>query len=132
MSLPEAGPLQRAYAHLTAGRVYRRAKAKTLAHDNPERAVEIYEELGAHGFAGQARVELGRVGLRPRAPDHLTDTERQVADLAVEGLRNREIADRVFLSVKTVEGVLGRAYRKLGIRSRAELAKATERSGIPH
>ena len=117
------GPLQRGHAYLTAGRVYRRAKAKTLAHEALERAAGIYDELGAAPYAEQARAELARVGLRPRASDELTDTERQAAELATTGLRNREIADRMFLSVKTVEAVLGRVYRKLGIRSRAELAR---------
>ena len=123
------GPLQRGHAYLTAGRVYRRAKAKTRAHDALERATEIYDELGARSYAEQARTEQVRVGLRPRASDDLTDTERQVSELAVAGLRNREIADRLFLSMKTVEAILGRAYRKLGIRSRAELARAIAGTG---
>ncbi len=49
-----------------------------------------------------------------------------MADLAAQGLRNREIADRIFVSPKTVEATLSRAYRKLGIRSRAELAHALD------
>ena len=117
------GSLQRGHAFLTAGRVYRRAKAKSLAHDTLEQAVRTYEAMGAEPYAEQARAELARVGLRPHKSDELTDTERQVAELATTGLRNREIADRMFLSVKTVEAVLGRVYRKLGIRSRAELAR---------
>ena len=116
--------LQRAHAHFTAGRVYRRARAKTRAHEALRRAVRIYDELGAVPYAERARAELARVGLRHRAPDELTDTERQVAELAAAGLRNREIAQRTFLSPKTVEAVLGRVYRKLGIRSRAELGRA--------
>ena len=119
-------PLLRGHAFLTAGRVYRRAKAKTLAHQALLEAVRIYDELGTPPYADQARAELARVGLRPHAPDQLTDTERQVADLAVQGLRNREIADRIFVSPKTVEATLSRTYRKLGIRSRAELARALD------
>jgi DNA-binding NarL/FixJ family response regulator len=59
--------------------------------------------------------------VRPGAPSDLTETERLVAQLAASGLSNREVADRTFLAVKTVEANLARAYRKLGIRSRAEL-----------
>ena len=116
--------LHRAHAFLTAGRVYRRSKAKTKAHEALRRAVGYYEQLGARPYAEQAAAELARVGLRPRASGLLTDTERQAATLAAEGLRNREIAERLFVSPKTVEAILGRAYRKLGIRSRAELGRA--------
>jgi DNA-binding CsgD family transcriptional regulator len=62
------------------------------------------------------------VGLRPRAPLELTHSERRVAELAARGHTNLEIAGALFLSVRTVESNLTRAYRKLGIRSRAELA----------
>ena len=68
----------------------------------------------------QARAELDRVGLR-RAPHELTATELRVAELAAQGLTNREVASRAFMSPKTVEANLARVYRKLGIRSRAEL-----------
>jgi DNA-binding CsgD family transcriptional regulator len=54
--------------------------------------------------------------------DELTDTERQICELAITGLRNAEIAARLFLSGKTVEANLSRAYRKLGVRSRTEMA----------
>ena len=59
--------------------------------------------------------------MRPSAPSGLTETEGLVAQLAASGLSNREVADRTFLAVKTVEANLARAYRKLGISSRAEL-----------
>jgi DNA-binding CsgD family transcriptional regulator len=127
------GPVEavvRARAHLTAGRVYRRALRKRLAHQSLTRAVELFEQIGSPPYAAQARAELGRVGLRPRGGQELTPTERQVCELASEGLRNRDIAERSFLSVKTVEAVLGRAYRKLEIRTRSELARALDR-GVP-
>ena len=54
-------------------------------------------------------------------PDELTETERRVAELAASGLTNREVAAQLFMSPKTVEANLARVYRKLGIRSRAEL-----------
>ena len=59
--------------------------------------------------------------LRPAAPGELTETERRVAELAAAGLTNREVAQRLFLSVKTVEANLARVYRKLATASRAEL-----------
>jgi DNA-binding CsgD family transcriptional regulator len=61
------------------------------------------------------------VGLRQHAPGELTATERRVAELAASGLTNREVAKAAFMSPKTVEANLARVYRKLGIRSRAEL-----------
>jgi DNA-binding NarL/FixJ family response regulator len=67
--------------------------------------------------------ELQRVSPR-RAPDDLSATELKIAELAASGLSNPEIAARVFVSRKTVEANLARAYRKLGISSRAQLHAA--------
>ena len=117
-------PLRRGQAYLGAGRVYRRAKAKSLAVAALTVAIETFDAIGCPPYAERARGELARVGLRPRASVGLTETERRVAQLASEGLRNRDIADRVYTSPKTVEAILTRSYRKLGIRSRAELARA--------
>ena len=97
-------PLRRGQAHLGAGLVYRRAKAKTLAVAALTVAIETFDEIGCPPYAARARAELARVGLRPRASAGLTETERQVAQLASEGLRNRDIADRVYTSPKTVRG----------------------------
>ena len=72
-------------------------------------------------MAGRGRAELDRLGLRRGTSDELTATERRVALLAASGLKNHEVAARLFVSPKTVEANLARAYRKLGIRSRAEL-----------
>ena len=86
---------------------------------------EAEQEFASFGAASrgraQATAELMRVNVRPGAPADLTETERLVAELAAAGLTNREVADRSFLAIKTVEANLARAYRKLGIRSRAEL-----------
>jgi DNA-binding NarL/FixJ family response regulator len=57
------------------------------------------------------------------ARDELTEAERRVAELVAEGMPNREVAATLFVTVKTVEAALSRVYRKLGIRSRAELAR---------
>jgi DNA-binding CsgD family transcriptional regulator len=109
---------------LVAGRLHRRAKQKRVAHDLLARAVEVFEAATAPVWADRARDELRRVGLRPSAPDGLTSTEARVAALAAAGRTNREIAAEVFASPKTVEAVLGRVYRKLGVRSRVELVAA--------
>jgi DNA-binding CsgD family transcriptional regulator len=71
------------------------------------------------------------VGLRRGDRDALTASEERVAALAVAGLTNREIAERAFMSPKTVEAHLARAYRKLGIRSRAELGRVMAERGTP-
>ncbi len=101
--------------------MHRRRKEKRLADESLRAALGIFEELGAEIWAGRCRAELGRVGLRPHAPDGLTETERQVAQLAAAGFSSRQIADRAFLAPKTVGNVLGRVYAKLDIHSRAEL-----------
>lgn len=105
---------------LVRGRLQRRAKQKRAAADTLGDALAIFERLGAPAWEAQTRAELDRVGLR-RSPDELTATERRVAELAAEGLTNREVASKAFMSPKTVQANLTRVYRKLGIRSRAEL-----------
>jgi DNA-binding NarL/FixJ family response regulator len=72
----------------------------------------------------RAGAEIARLG-GPRASDRdeLTVTERRIAELAATGRSNREIAGELFLSERTVEANLTRIYRKLGVRSRTELAR---------
>jgi DNA-binding CsgD family transcriptional regulator len=84
--------------------------------------------MGARLWAGRARAELGRIGGRARS-DGLTPTEQRVADLVAEGRSNKEVADALFVSVRTVEANLTRVYAKLGIRSRTELAASRATSG---
>jgi DNA-binding CsgD family transcriptional regulator len=116
-------PFDQARTLLALGRLQRRRKQRKAARESLERALGIFEELGAPLWAGKTRAELERTHLR-EAPLELTPSEEQVARLAAAGLRNREIAERLFVSPKTVEANLGRAYRKLGIRSRAQLGAA--------
>lgn len=108
---------------LLAGQLHRRSRQKRAAAEALREALAIFERLGARLFAEQARAELGRVGLRRTAPGELSDTERRIAELAATGLTNREVAQAAFVSPKTVEANLARVYRKLGIRSRAELGR---------
>jgi len=77
---------------------------------------------GAVPFVRLAQAELDRAQ-RTRTRGALTASERQVADLVAGGLANREVAAALFTSVRTVEGHLAAVYRKLGVRSRTELAK---------
>jgi DNA-binding NarL/FixJ family response regulator len=91
-------------------------------------ALAIFEELGTPAWTDRARQELAR--LPERRTDHaLTPTEERVARLAAEGLTNRQIAERTFLNLKTVEVNLTRVYRKLGVR-RAALASKLEQSRV--
>ncbi len=125
-------PFERARTLLAKGQLHRRRKEKRLADETIRGALMIFEELAAAVWADHARMELGRVGLRPRAPDELTDTERRVAELAATGLSSRQIAEQAFIAPKTVANVLGRVYGKLGIHSRAELgAVMTRRTSVP-
>ncbi len=119
----DGSPLRfdRARTLLIAGQLQRRAKAKRLARELLAEAHREFTAFGAVAWAGQAAAELARVNLRPAAPGELTETERRVAELAAAGLTNREVAQRLFLAVKTVEANLARVYRKLAITSRAEL-----------
>jgi DNA-binding CsgD family transcriptional regulator len=114
-------PFERARTLLAKGQVHRRRKEKRLASEALRAALGIFETLGAPAWADRARAELGRIGLRPRAPEDLTETEHRVALLAAAGLSSRAIADQAFLAPKTVGNILGRVYQKLGIHSRAEL-----------
>jgi DNA-binding NarL/FixJ family response regulator len=116
-------PFERARTLLALGRVRRRLKQKRLAQQALSAALECFEELGSTLWAERARENLRRVTTR-RAPEGLNPTEHEIARLAAEGLTNKAIADRVFVSQKTVEANLARAYRKLGITSRAQLERA--------
>lgn len=119
-------PAESARSALAAGRLARRAGERTLAREWLERAVELLEPRGCVGFLAQARDEMSRLGGRQVNDSTLTEAEYRVAELAAEGLTNPEIAAAAYLSVKTVEAHLSRVYRKLGVRSRSELAARWE------
>ena len=126
-----AMPFELARTLLVAGQVQRRAKHKRAAKEHLQRAQGIFESLPSPPWAGRARSELSRLGLRPPAPLTLTATEERVAALAASGHTNRQVAQALFLSPRTVEDNLARIYRKLGITSRAELGAAMPRTGPP-
>lgn len=109
---------------LTLGTVQRRFKKRAGARSSLEQAAAFFERNGSTGWAARARDELSRVsGRRASGEDELTETETRVATLAASGLSNKEIARQLFITVKTVEGHLSRAYGKLGVGSRGELAR---------
>lgn len=114
-------PVERARTLLVKGQLERRARHWHAAQDSLQQTLAIFEQAGAGAWAGQARTEFDRVRLHHRPQGDLTDSERRVAGLVATGLTNREVAAQLFMSPKTVEATLARAYRKLGIRSRAEL-----------
>jgi ATP/maltotriose-dependent transcriptional regulator MalT len=115
-------PVELGRTLLAQGRLHRRRNERQRAQDCLGRAAALFDAAGASRWAEVAREELGRSQGRRGSADRLTPAELQVAELAVAGLRNTEIAARLFLSGKTVEANLSRAYRKLGVRSRTELA----------
>jgi DNA-binding CsgD family transcriptional regulator len=110
---------------LHPGRVQRRARKRGLARRTLEEAAGIFETLGCEGWAASARSDLDRVsGRRPTASRQLTASERRVVELAAKGMSNKEIAAQLYVGVYTVEAHLSHAYAKLGVRSRAQLARA--------
>ena len=114
----------RARTLLSLGRAQRRLKKWGAARASLERAAAAFDELGSAGWADEARARARPASARAgRAPSgELTPTERRVVELAAEGLSNKEIARALFVTVHTVEVHLSRAYAKLGVRSRAQLA----------
>jgi len=120
--------LHRGRAHLIYGEWLRRARRHRDARDQLRRAHEMFAAIGAEGFAERARVELLATG--ERAPKRtvetsngLTPREEQVAELVGQGASNWEIAAQLFISEATVEYHLHRVFRKLGVKSRTQLAR---------
>ena len=116
-------PFERARTLLVLGQVHRREKRKRLAKEALTAALGIFENVRSELWAERTRTELQRVATR-QAPATLTPTERQIAQLAADGLTNKGIAARMFVSAKTVEANLSRVYRKLGISARTQLGRA--------
>lgn len=112
---------------LTSGRLARRAGRRADARRDLHAAVELFESFDATPWVRRAADELQWIGGRSRSATALTETERLIAGHAAAGKTNTEIAAEVFVAVRTVEANLSRVYRKLGIRSRAQLADALRR-----
>jgi len=120
-------PSEYGRALLARGAVHRRAKHKRAARESLEAAEAIFDGMGARAWAERARAELARVGGRAPSSGALTPTEQRVAELVGEGLQTKQVAAALFVSAKTVEGHLTNIYAKLGVHSRAELARLQSR-----
>ena len=114
-------PFERARTLLLLGTVHRRDRKKRAARDALERALRVFDDLGAAVWSARAQAELERIGGRAPTTKELTPTEQRIAALIASGLTYRETADALFISPKTVQWNLSKIYRKLGIRSRSEL-----------
>jgi ATP/maltotriose-dependent transcriptional regulator MalT len=124
-----AARLEHARALTDYGAAVRRAGRRTDAREPLRQGLDLAYRCGAHALVDRARRELIDAGARPRrtplsGPDALTPSERRVADMACEGLSNRQIAQALFLSLKTIETHLTHIYQKLDITSRRQLASA--------
>lgn len=118
--------LELAHCLFAAGRLHRRAGRRSVAADRIDEALRIARRCGAHALVDAASSELAVLRSRPQplafsGLDALTAAERRVARLAVEGLSSERIAGTLFVSRRTVENHLGRAYRKLDVAGREEL-----------
>ena len=121
--------LEHARALVDLGAALRRANQRTEARERLREGVDLARTVGAFGLAERANEEIAATGARPRKVlrtglDALTASERRVAQLAADGMSNKEIAQTLFVTIKTVEVHLSHAYRKLEINSRAQLDKA--------
>jgi DNA-binding CsgD family transcriptional regulator len=121
--------LEQVRALLDLGGALRRAGHRSDARDPLRRGLALAENGGASALRERARVELAAAGARPRkllrtGRDALTPSELRVAMMAADGLKNREIAQSLFVTTKAVEAHLHHSYQKLDISSRAELHDA--------
>jgi DNA-binding CsgD family transcriptional regulator/tetratricopeptide (TPR) repeat protein len=130
-------PLERARTQLCFGERLRRARRRVDAREQLHGALEAFEIAGAPVWARRAREELAATGARRHGPSaaaapsaELTSQELRVARLVAKGQSNREVADILYLSTKTVEAHLRQVFRKLGVRSRGELAARAARIGL--
>jgi ATP/maltotriose-dependent transcriptional regulator MalT len=125
-----------ARAHLLYGEWLRRENRRVDAREQLRSAYEMLSTIGMEAFAERARGELLATGERVRkrtveTRDDLTAQERQIAQLARDGLSNPEIGTRLFLSPRTVEWHLHNVFVKLGVSSRKELRGALRGSEDP-
>ena len=118
-------PLDRARTAFAYGVLHRRRRRKLRARELLEAALAVFNAAEAAPWAERTRVELGRIGGRRAAPaGTLSATEAEIARLVAAGRTNSEVAAALHLSARTVEWNLSKLYRRLGVRSRTELAGA--------
>jgi DNA-binding CsgD family transcriptional regulator len=122
-------PLERGRTLLVLGGVQRRMKQRAAARATLSEAARIFDRISAPLWAARARAELARVSGRAPGPVDFTVTEQRVTELVARGLSNREVAAELFVTVRAVESTLTKAYAKLGVRSRTELAARLHQAG---
>jgi ATP/maltotriose-dependent transcriptional regulator MalT len=123
---PSPARLEHARVLVDLGATFRAAGQRTAAREPLLEALALAARCGARALERRARAELAAIGVRPRTTDRtgadsLTPSERRVVELAATGGTNREIAQTLFVTEKTVETHLGRSFRKLDISSRRQL-----------
>ena len=123
-------PFERARTHLAYGEFLRRSRRRVDAREQLRSALHTFDDLGAAPWAQRAEQELRASGETARKRDAstgvaLTAQETQVATFVAEGLSNREVAAKLFLSPRTIDFHLRNVFAKTGITSRGELARIT-------
>jgi len=126
--------LEHARVLVDLGATLRAAGQRTAAREPLLEGLALAARCGARTLERRARAELAAIGVRPRSTEHkgadsLTPSERRVVDLAAAGGTNREIAQTLFVTEKTVETHMGRSFRKLDISSRRQLPEVLARTG---
>jgi DNA-binding CsgD family transcriptional regulator len=121
--------LEHARALIDLGAALRRANSRSEARKHLREGVDLAHQCGAGALVSRANEELAATGAHPRSVmlsglESLTASERRVAQMAAEEASNKDIAQALFVTVKTVEVHLSRVYRKLDIQSRRQLAGA--------
>ena len=123
--------LERAHSLAELGGALRRAGQRAASREWLSEALDLAARCGARPLAARVRDELKAAGARPRRAwrtgvEALTPSELRIVRLAAAGRSNREIAHELYVTLKTVEGHLSRAYLKLGVRGRGQLAQLLE------
>jgi len=121
--------LEHARALIDLGAALRRANSRNEARKQLREGIDLAHQCGASALVARGNEELAATGAHPRKVmlsglESLTASERRVAQMAAEEVSNKEIAQALFVTVKTVEVHLSRVYRKLDIQSRRQLAGA--------
>jgi len=115
-------PFSRGRTVFVKGQIARRARKWGIARTELNEALDVFEHMGAALWVERARDELARIGGRRASLVELTESERRIAELVATGRSNREVAETLFLSPRTVSTSLARVFRKLDVTSRTEMA----------